>query len=611
MQSQSLAFAAATISSACGAASTSFHRPLLAPLPTLSSQPSPRRQPQLCKYSSQSRQNSSLHRDSPSPDPPSHSHDSNNRSLANLHELTERIADLLQVGSLNKNYIHCPKDAPLGYLSANTHVVIIFGKHLIRDQVTVEYAKRIITLIKQIASNSLNPDIICFTGGKGYRDRSSISEAAAGYSFFRAICEEVNLDVSRFQFILEERSHNTKENLRNVMDELRSRSGSDAVSACHFSLVSSDYHLIRIQEIHRLSPRQSMLFPLEVSSATWNCVFAAYPFCVSRDAATAFLGRAVVLANDLGILHVNLKGAIDDREFVSRENLHRLNETFAKMREMYRVIDARTVGDGGFQSDMRSHAETLELAIHNVREVQTLLNPLLNDLGSSVPRADLELARKLLETTISTMRSSMDPDRVLRVHDRLAIIEDMTHFMHHEGRHVSTALPLSIPSTDNTVSRSDTIRDATDNSYQSEFDESDCSDDEARQSRMRNRVMSNEVTWKGGAMFEGNGKRIALDGPNVVITDSRAPPVFSSTPPKKRSQSRRVTTRPEDEGTSGGNGLSNSHSISKGTSRSIPPNGTGRGRSAARKTRQTSASVKKRKSSTSRKLTAPSVGDSP
>lgn len=386
----------------------------------------------------------------------------------------------------------------------------------------MEYAKRIVTLIKQVASNALKPHIICFTGGTSSSCKnttSSISEAATGYGFFRAICEEVNLDVSKFTFILDDHNHNgnnnnspyhnnkhnnaatttgdTDDTLRHVIDKLRSRLGSAALSSSHFTLVSSDYHLIRIQEIHRLSPRQSILFPLDISSATWNCIFAAYPFCVSRDPATAFLGRAVVLANDLDIVLVNLNGAVEDREFVSRENLHRLNETSAKMREMYRLIDAKSVGDGvgmsvgigdnissggigtngvgcgvggfggvggnvrfgnetglgagfGFQSDMRSHAEMLELAIQDVREVQRLLAPLLTDAGSSVPRNHLAHARSLLEDTVTRIRTSMDPDRILRVHDRLAIIDDLTSFIEQEARKSSMSAqsaptPPSLP----------------------------------------------------------------------------------------------------------------------------------------------------------------------
>lgn len=460
-----------------------------------------------------------------------------NHSLANLHELTERIADLLQVGSLHKTHPHCPKDAPLGYLSATTHVAVVFGRHLIRDQITIEYAKRIVTLVKQIASGALNPDVICFTGGKGLAEHGSISEAVAGYSFFRTVCEEANVDVGRFDFILEEESHNTKENLHNVIEELRRRLGADAVNSCHFTLVSSDYHLIRIQEVHRLSPRQSVLFPLEVSSSTWNCIFAAYPFCVSRDPTTAFLGRAVVLANDLAIVLVNLNGALDDREFVARENLHRLNETFAKMREMYRVIDSRTSSIGSFRTDMRSHAESLELAIHNVREVQTLLNP-LNEIGASVPKSHLQMSRDLLTTTIAKMRTSMDPDRVLRVHDRMAILDGLAAFVEDQQTKIGDSVTSSEPNEDPDHDESDLlVSDASDPTL---FASSDDFDYTSRRPVRKTTRMLSEISWQGGTPFKGNGKKITRDGPNLVIIDSNASAVPPPTSTPRRTRRRQA-----------------------------------------------------------------------
>ncbi|PXF42381.1 hypothetical protein BWQ96_07901 [Gracilariopsis chorda] len=530
-----------------------------------------------------------------------------NRSLASLHELTERIADLLHVGSIHNNHLHCPKDAPLGYLHATTHVVVVFGKHLIRDQLTVEYAKRIVTLVKQIARGALNPDVICFTGGNGLNDDGTISEAAAGYSFFRNICEEASIDVSRFQYILEHNSHNTKENLRNVIEELRRRFGADALSACHFTLVSSDYHLIRIQEVHRLSPRQSVLFPLEVSASTWNCIFAAYQFCVSRDPATAFLGRAVVLANDLGILHVNLKGALDDREFVAKENLDRLNETFAKMREMYRVIDSRTSTTGGFRTDMRNHAETLELAIHHIREVHTLLGP-LNETGASVPHGHLELAYELLTNAIRTMRSSMDPDRVLRTHDRMAIIEDMVTYV---AEYKSD--PNSPESWGSSGSGGESDEAAS-------SDQDDVSLFDTTSNRPPNKkkpptrmttAMINEVTWRGGQMFKGNGKKIARDGPNIIIAADTASPAVTSGASRKSSQTTRRTAAHSD--TLAGalaRSLVSNKPPRRSNSRSTNNNPASRSRSTARKTQtRASTSSKKRKPSV-RKLASPSHGDS-
>ena len=542
------------------------------------------------------------------PHPPSNPNGPN-RSLANLHELTERIADLLHVGSIQKTTQHSPKDAPLGYLSANNHIVVIFGKHLIRDQITVEYAKRIVTLVKQIASGALNPNVICFTGGKGNNNPSSISEAAAGYTFFRGVCEESGVDVSRFDYILEEESRNSKENLINVIEEIRSRYGHHSLSSCHFTLVSSDYHLIRLQEVHRLTPRQSILFPLEVSASTWNCIFAAYPFCVSRDAPTAFLGRAVVLANDLGILLANLNGALEDREFIAKENLHRLKEVFAKMREMYRIIDSRSVSAGGFRKDMRAHAETLELAIHDIRQVNNLLSP-LNETGASVPPTHIEQARDLLNSTIFKMRSSMDPDRVLRVHDRLAITEDMVSYV--SDQHAKRV--DSNPNSDLTDSSSPSggsntwdIVNFLDNTS-TEFNESSDDEDDKKKKRPTrnnsNPSMSSEVTWQEGTFFKGNGKKITRDGPNLVITDIAMPTMTATTNPKRTRNRRRSVTETDPLPGSLREPFSSTSSIPPTTPRSTQtPSTRTRRATNTTKSRQTTANTKKRKTPT-RKFTS-------
>lgn len=402
------------------------------------------------------------------------------RSLASLHELTERIADLLHVGSLTDyagKDLLCPKDAPMYTpvgVEGRHQVVVLFGKKLIGDKISVEYAKRVVTLVKQIACGAVRPDTLVFTGGKDpgrevgreagvekevetrrsfadgawkeeedvvKREREArervgqgaVTQAAAGYLFFRSICEEVGVDADGFDYILEEESHTTKESMANVVKEVRARFGADAVSGCHFTLVSSDYHLIRIKEVHRTCPRHSLLFALEVASASWACIFAAYPFCVSPEPATAFLGRAMVLANDLSIVLVNLRGVISDRQFFARENTARLNATSAKMRDMFRVVDpTRALVRGGFRADMRSYSETLERAIHAVREVQELVAPLIDPCGSAPPQ-DLERAEELLTHAVLDMREQLDPDRVFRIADHIDVVDDLSAFVEMQG----------------------------------------------------------------------------------------------------------------------------------------------------------------------------------
>lgn len=443
--------------------------------------------------------------------------------LANLHELTERIADLLQIGSIEKGKqspVPAASDGRHGHLNASSHIVVVFGKRLIRDQVSVEYAKRIITLVKQLANGSLEPHIVCFTGGRA--PNGQVSEAAAGYAFFRSVCEESGVNVDDYSYLLEEKSSNTVQNIQNIISNLRRRCNPEALTNCHFTLVSSDYHLIRLQEVHRLCVQESALFPLKLFSASWNFIFAAYPFCVSRDPATAFLGRAIVLANDLSTVIVNLSGAVNNRQFMAKENVHRLQETFAKLSDMYRVIDSRSYS--GFRTDMRKHAETLELAIHRVREVHTTLLPLQKD-GVTVSRADMELSLRLLMSVVRDIRESMDPDRVLLLGDRIAVVEDMAHFVSRENRRRSSKKREiddvgGAQGSDNNKQWGNS--NTTNNAIDVPYEEDEFFDAEFGDGRRRKTSMVSELASNSRKVFAGNGKRIARDGPNVVVLDDMA-----------------------------------------------------------------------------------------
>lgn len=300
---------------------------------------------------------------------------------------------------------------------------------------------------------------------------------------------------------------------------------------------------------------------------------------------------------------------------MSKENLHRLSETFAKMREMYRVIDSRTASAGGFRTDMRTHAETLELAIHDIREAHTLLNP-LSETGASIPHSHLELARGLLKQTIAKMRSSMDPDRVLRVHDRMAIMDDMTNFVAEQRLKPrgNTSIPGSSPpglddpsgegeslvrgaSSDGKVCFSDVSEEEELSPFES--------DDKSPKKRTSTRELlglsnTSEVTWRGGAIFKGNGKRITRDGPNLVITDSGLPPSPTSSPPVKPTRRRTVM---QSDSLAGRLATVLAAEQSQATTTTRPRT------NRARKTKTTSGiSAKKRKAPT-RKLASPSAGE--
>ncbi|CAM9383726.1 unnamed protein product [Ectocarpus sp. 12 AP-2014] len=97
-------------------------------------------------------------------------------------------------------------------------VLVVIGKHLIRDQVTVEYASRIRRLVQGLKSGRLQPDLVCFTGGTVRDNR--VADASAGYLFFRHLCEQHEANTENIGILVESESTCTKEALDNVVKEV-------------------------------------------------------------------------------------------------------------------------------------------------------------------------------------------------------------------------------------------------------------------------------------------------------------------------------------------------------------------------------------------------------
>jgi hypothetical protein len=75
-------------------------------------------------------------------------------------------------------------------------VAILFARPLIEDQITIEYASRLISLAKAIKFENYRPEWICFCSSLGNRrihykqraQQNSVSATAAGEDFFRQLC---------------------------------------------------------------------------------------------------------------------------------------------------------------------------------------------------------------------------------------------------------------------------------------------------------------------------------------------------------------------------------------------------------------------------------------
>ena len=268
------------------------------------------------------------------------------------------------------------------------HVAVIFSKSLINDMVTLEYACRLRALAKALLETeddgemgneegngngngiTYKPSVICFVG-----DRSSgnvVSDADAGYLFFRHLCQANNISLDGINMVLEEASLG-KGALRFILQHLRQEyipdwldESSDEESATdeygekrqqprkkiqlHFTFFSSDYDLCRLNDIHRRSPRQSLLTPLQANleedfsypspyaspaaspinlkgnlrssldgivECSWSFCFAPYPYIHFADKVTAFLGKCYILAEELTPVLVNIRGVVDGVSLLS------------------------------------------------------------------------------------------------------------------------------------------------------------------------------------------------------------------------------------------------------------------------------------------------------
>ena len=263
------------------------------------------------------------------------------------------------------------------------HVAVVFGKTLIQDQVTVEYATRIRTLVKLLKEEpNFRPKLICFTGGVT-SDGNTISDASAGYVYFRHLCATQNVTFDSKVWV-DSRSSNEREAVERIASELWRNHIKQWLSErplvertnqhygvgwkilerkvdIHFTLVSTEYHLCNLNDVHHRSPLKSFLQPLvslrglagsdrwennqELSvmdpnystsvhvkgsnkapvvseratfggiensvDTSWSFQYGTYPFLHGHDEAIVFLGQCYLLGEELTPLLVNMKGVVE------------------------------------------------------------------------------------------------------------------------------------------------------------------------------------------------------------------------------------------------------------------------------------------------------------
>lgn len=292
--------------------------------------------------------------------------------------------------------------------STTYHVVIVFGKGLINDQISIEYATRIRTLVKLLKEEeSFQPKLICFTGGNDYLTsinnsnnndglggaaEKTISDASAGYVYFLHLCASQNIHINPQQtnvYVDKRNGVNERDAMERVASELWRRYIKSWLKErplterknqhygvgwhilerkvdIHFTLISTEYHLCNLNDVHHRSPGKSFLQPLvslrglvgsdrwvnkdeleamdpsysssvHVSSNTapllsesdrasfagiensvdtsWSFQYGTYPFLHGKEDSIVFLGQCYLLGEELTPLLVNMKGVVEQVSF--------------------------------------------------------------------------------------------------------------------------------------------------------------------------------------------------------------------------------------------------------------------------------------------------------
>nr|ELA9413202.1 YdcF family protein [Vibrio parahaemolyticus] len=148
------------------------------------------------------------------------------------------------------------------------NVVIVLGKRLVNNQLSAEGISRVEALAANIREMPMENTALVFCGGK--TQGQSISEADAMYAYFQTLNTSLAKPFPTSQILLENRSLNTFENMRNAAKVL-CESGLfplPSQAAVEVILLSNAYHLERILEIQTLMDEQGLLRVLKSQCAS-------------------------------------------------------------------------------------------------------------------------------------------------------------------------------------------------------------------------------------------------------------------------------------------------------------------------------------------------------
>jgi len=187
----------------------------------------------------------------------------------------------------------------------------------------------------------------------------------------------------------------------------------------HFSLISSEYHLCQLNDIHVRSPVQSPLHALEnwlrtALQVTWSFQYSNTMLPAQTDPALAFLSKHYKTAQQLVPVLQNLRGVVGNREFFQRDNYRVLvaarRRLVVDMENLYH-LQPSLQAIHKLSSDQPMDV-ILEGALLNLGRCLDLVRPAGLLTGSVAPE-DWRMALTVLEQAVQQISKACDPDQPL------------------------------------------------------------------------------------------------------------------------------------------------------------------------------------------------------
>ena len=338
--------------------------------------------------------------------------------------------------------------------TGHKEIAFVLAKPLLRDQITLEYACRIQKLVQMIVHDHYRPQAIFWVGGVA--PGNHVADADAGYLYFRHLCAAQGMDPDEPRIFLEHNEdaafHNAVvtlqlECLADWKQELEDQTEFELDGLVrrkkrlqvHFSLISSDYHLCQLNDLHSRSPGQSPLRALggwmrASVDTTWS-YHAAVPTPPVSDPVVKLSRKFFQTAQDLLPVVQNLRGVVKNREFFQRDNYRVL---IAARRTLVTLIEGlyekepslkavhRNRGKGGKPMDV-----VLEAALLNLGRCLDLVRP-AGQMSGSVSESEWKMAVQTLESAYKQINQACDPDQPLDPLDWGYMFDELQDMQHDE-----------------------------------------------------------------------------------------------------------------------------------------------------------------------------------